>query len=145
MPEPISTEAERPVMIDSNVLIYAISGSHPSFSPRCRELLLRMAAGEFALACAATAIFETIHIIHKRNGMPRIDAAATLLELITLPAFLIDQRQAVITALEFWVDQPALDFADCYHLALTRSLGLDAIYTFDKKMDRYPGITRLEP
>lgn len=132
-------------MIDSNVLIYAIGGSHPIFSARCGELLLRMAAGELALACAATAIFETIHIVHKRDGMPRKDTAATLLEIITLPAFLIDQREAVINALEFWADQPALDFADCYHLALTKALGLSAIYTFDKKMDRYPGVTRLEP
>ena len=132
-------------MIDSNVLIYAIGGSHPIFSPRCSEVLLRMAAGEIALACAATAIFETIHIIHKRHGMPRIDTAATLLEIVTLPAFLIDQREAMIDALRFWVDQPALDFADCYRLALTKSLGLDAIYTFDRKMDRYPGISRLEP
>jgi hypothetical protein len=25
------------------------------------------------------------------------------------------------------------------------SLGLAAIYTFDRKMDRYPGVARLEP
>ena len=132
-------------MIDSNVLIYAIGGSHPIFSPRCGDLLLRMAAGEISLACAATAIFETIHIIHKRNGMPRIGTAATLLEILTLPAFLIDHRDALVDALHFWVEQPALDFADCYHVALTKSLGLDAIYTFDKKMDRYPGVGRMEP
>lgn len=57
----------------------------------------------------------------------------------------MDHKDAILDALLFWVGQPALDFADCYHLALTKSLGLDAIYTFDKKMDRYPGVTRLEP
>jgi len=57
----------------------------------------------------------------------------------------MDHKSAIIDALEFWVSQPPLDYADCYHLALTRELGLTGIYTFDRKKDRYPGVERIEP
>ncbi|HYI24747.1 MAG TPA: hypothetical protein VD767_04985 [Thermomicrobiales bacterium] len=30
-------------------------------------------------------------------------------------------------------------------LALTEALGMTGIYTFDRKMNRYPGVARIEP
>jgi hypothetical protein len=44
-----------------------------------------------------------------------------------------------------WSTQGPLSFADCFHLALTRQLGMTRIVTFDQKMDRYPGVERVEP
>ncbi len=38
-----------------------------------------------------------------------------------------------------------LSFADCFHLTLTKELGMTQIYTFDRKMNRFPGVERLEP
>lgn len=55
------------------------------------------------------------------------------------------EEHAVVDALGFWAGQPAFDYADCYHLALTRQLGMTQIYSYDKKMDRYPGVERVEP
>ena len=138
-------QRQLPIAIDSNVLIYAITGNHPDFSQRSRDLLFRAATGDAVLHCAPTAIFETVYIVHKRYGFSRQATTETLSAIVELPAVLLEHREAVIDALRFWTEQPALDFADCYHLALTKNLGLDAIYTFDRKMDRYPGVTRLEP
>ena len=51
----------------------------------------------------------------------------------------------IVNALDFWAQQPRLDFADCYHLALAEELGMTQVYSFDKKMDRYAGVERIEP
>jgi predicted nucleic acid-binding protein len=79
------------------------------------------------------------------SSAPRDVATKALVGVIELPGFLMAHKSAILDALRFWVEQPALDFADCYHLALAKSLGFDAIYTFDRKMDRYPGVERVEP
>lgn len=71
--------------------------------------------------------------------------AETLSELLLLNGFLLDREQELLEAMRLWVKESPLSFAGCYHLVLTKSLGLTEIYTFDKKMDRYPGVTRVEP
>jgi predicted nucleic acid-binding protein len=38
-----------------------------------------------------------------------------------------------------------VSFADCYHIALAADLEFTEIYSFDKWMDRYPSISRIEP
>ena len=95
--------------------------------------------------CPETAIFEALYILTGIANAPRNAAATPMAELVALPGIQLGNQEAVLNALQFWVEQPVLDFADCYHLALTSALGLDAIYTFDRKMDRYPGVERLEP
>ena len=41
--------------------------------------------------------------------------------------------------------QSPLSVADCYHLVRTNSLGLTEIHSFDKNVDRHPGVIRSEP
>jgi predicted nucleic acid-binding protein len=55
------------------------------------------------------------------------------------------EEDVVLDAFEVWRSQPPLDYADCYHPALTKALGMPGIYTFDRKMDRFPGVKRVEP
>src|SRR5699024_10403213 len=95
--------------------------------------------------CPDTAIFEAVHILHQRAGAPRSKAAVALMGVVEMPCLHMAQKPAIITALDFWVQQSPLDYADCYHLALTKALGMMRICTFDKKMDRYPGVERIGP
>jgi predicted nucleic acid-binding protein len=145
-PDAMREQSARSVaFIDTNVLVYSIANNHPDYSPRCISLLEELALAQTSAVCAATAIFEAIYILHKQRGSSRIPVARSLTAIVRIPAISFEHREVLVDALRFWTDQSALDFADCYHLALTQSLGLNAIYTFDKKMDRYPGVTRLEP
>lgn len=130
--------------IDTNVLLRHLLQDHDDHSPRASALLLAVRRGEQRIFCPSTVIFEAIHILHGRAGLPRNDIAWALNNLIELPFFVMAE-DAIIAALDLWKSQPALDYADCYHLALTKQLGMTEIYSFDKKMDRYPGVIRVEP
>jgi predicted nucleic acid-binding protein len=68
-----------------------------------------------------------------------------LSRLMSQAEFDIDHRRAALDAIDHWTIQRTLSFVDCYHLALTRELGMTEIYTFDKQMERYPGVSRVEP
>lgn len=131
--------------VDTNVILRHLLNDHDDHSPRASALFLQVRQGEQLVFCPETAVFEAVHILHGLKGAPRDRTVAALLMLIEQPAFHMDHKGAIVAALAFWREQPALDYADCYHLALTNELGLTGIYTFDKKMDRYPGVERIEP
>lgn len=131
--------------IATNILPRHLLQEHEDRSPRASALLLRVRTGQERIFCPATVIFEAIHILHGRIDLPRADVAWALTDLIRLPNFVMAEEDVVLDAVEVWRSQPPLDYADCYHLALTKALGITGIYTFDRKMDRFPGVKRVEP
>ena len=131
--------------IDTNILLRHLLQDHDDHSPRASALLLKVRRGQQTIFCPTTVIFEAIYILHDRIGLPRNDIAWALKNLIDLPNYVMRDEDVVLDALEFWVNQSPLDYADCYHLALTKELGMTEIYTFDRKMDRFPGVERIEP
>lgn len=143
MPMPMAGRSMRTV--DANVILRHLLNDHDDHSPRASALFLQVRQGEQLVFCPDTAILEAVYILHRLGGAPRERTVAALLMLVGLPSFRMDHKTAVVEALEFWVSQTPLDYADCYHLALTRKMGMTGIYTFDRKMDRYPGVERFEP
>lgn len=133
------------VSVDTNVILRHLLNDQPDHSRRASALFLKVRSGEASVFCPDTAIFESVHILTGMAGAPRQEAATALSLLIGPESFVMDHKASVLNALAFWTEQPALDYADCYHLALTRDRGLTQIYTFDKKMNRYPGVERIEP
>lgn len=133
------------VALDTNVICRHALDDHEQHSPRAKVLFERIAQGEIHVFCPATAIFEAIYILSDRNESPRSDVAGYFATIVQYPGFHLEHPQSIRAAFNLWAANPALDFADCYHLALTRELGMTQIYTFDKKMNRYPGVERIEP
>ncbi len=132
-------------VIDTNVLVYHLLGENGDLSERSSSLFLRLKGDEEKAYLPTTAIFECIYVCLESTDASVELLANLLLEIIHFPGIVTDQSTALINALEFWSSQGPLSFADCYHLALTKALGMTEIYTFDKKMDRYPGVERVEP
>lgn len=132
-------------VIDTNIICRHALQDHDDHSPRANHLFLKIARGEETVYCPPTAIFEAIHIMHGRNKAPRNQVKSYFDLILNYPGFETYKPTSIIDALTFWSEQSPLDFADCYHLALTHELGMSQIYSFDKKMDRYPGVERVEP
>lgn len=133
------------ILIDTNILARLLLNDIPDHYARVVALFERAVRDELELFAPSSVFIELAYLLTKTSGVPRSEAAATMLELITLPGLVVEQANAVESALRFWSHQEPLSFADCYHLALTRSLGMTQIYTFDQKMDRFPGVERVEP
>ncbi|MCA9834709.1 MAG: type II toxin-antitoxin system VapC family toxin [Thermomicrobiales bacterium] len=134
-----------PAFLDTNIFVYHLTNNHPDHSPRCSALLAEVEAGALRAYTSVTAIDETLRVLTKAFGHDRAAAGEMFSLMLTPPDIQIDHRDAVLNAIEFWTQQSPLSFVDCFHLALTAELGLSEIYSFDKKMDRYPGVERIEP
>lgn len=98
--------------IDANTLLRHLLQDHDDHSPRASALLLAVRQGQRKIYCPATGIFEAIHVLHGRAGLPRTDIARALTNLIALPNFVMADEGAVLNALAFWRQQPPLEFAD---------------------------------
>lgn len=133
------------IPIDSNILARHLLQDIPAQAARCTRLFERAVAGEIALFIPTTVVAEITWLLIRQRGVPRNDVADALIELFQARGMVLENTRAVIDALEFLKITGGLSYVDCYHLALTKELGLTQIYSFDKKMDRYPGVERIEP
>ncbi len=131
--------------LDTNVLIDALVPAHADHYARATHLLSQVSQGDAVLHVSATVILEATFVLTKAYKVPRIEAALELSKVLGLTNLVSPEKDLILLTLELWALESPLSFADCYHLILARSLGLDAIYSFDKKMGRYPGVERIEP
>jgi predicted nucleic acid-binding protein len=131
--------------LNSSVLVDAFQDGHEDHHARARTLLEQAALGETELHLSATVLLETAYVLTKTYGVSRSLVAAGFRSMLNLPAIVSLEVDVMKKSIDLWERESPLSFADCYHLVLAKSLGLDAIYAFDRKMGRYPGVERLEP
>lgn len=131
--------------IDTNVLVYYLTGSQGELTTRSTELIHRVLTNRESAYIPATVVLECIHVLRTGFNVAENESTGLLRTLLTAPSFHSEHKPALLSALDFASSQTVLSFADCYHLALTKELGMTQIYSFDKKMDRYPGVERIEP
>jgi predicted nucleic acid-binding protein len=131
--------------VDANVLVYHLVQQDHEHGPPSSRLLARLRAGAEEAFLSSTAVFECIFICDRNYGIPRPDLANAIIEILSFRGLSTDHPEALVDALRFWGTQGPLSFADCFHLALAKQLGMKRIYSFDQKMNRYPGVERIEP
>lgn len=133
------------ITVDSNVILRFLLGDIPDHAERSKRLFQQANPETSALFIPATAIAEVSYVLTRLYNTPRARAADALMGICQLFGVEIENRNAIEAALAFWRANGGLSFVDCYHLALTEHMGLNQIYSFDKKMGRYPGVERIEP
>jgi predicted nucleic acid-binding protein len=131
--------------LDTNVIVRHLLQDHPDHSLRSSKLIDQIAKGKRTVWITDTVVFETVFVLNQIYEVPRPDIAHELAQLLQIPGIQIASRVEMLRSLELWVQETPLSFADCYHLVTAKSLGLSEIYSFDKKMGRYPGVDRVEP
>ena len=131
--------------LDSSVLVDALEPSHADHHERAVALLERTSQRIVELHVSATVLFETAYVLERRHRVPRLEVGSLFRNLLALPSVHCRERNELVTTLDLWEQESPLSFADCYHLVLAESLRLDGIYSFDRKMGRYPPVERHEP
>lgn len=133
------------IALDTNVVARYLLDDIPDHSARASELFRSASRGAVDLFVPASVLVELAHLLHRRLSIPRSRVADVLLDVLRIRGIHAENTEAVSSALDFWRATGGVSFPDCYHLALTRELGMTEIYSFDKRMDRYPGVTCIEP
>ena len=130
--------------LDTNVLLRHLLQDHPEQSPRCTAFLRRMERGEMRVRTAETVVFEVVFTLQRQYGIPRAEIRDQVLPLMELPGIVLPGKRHLRRVFDLYVELN-LSFVDAYHAVLMRRLKMDRILSFDKGLDRVPGITRIEP
>jgi predicted nucleic acid-binding protein len=131
--------------VDTNVLVCHFTGEPEDQASRVDDLLNKVDALDIQLVLTDTVIFETVHVLTHKLGVERASICVTLKAFLAPLGVNLSTKSEVIETLDLWERESPLSFADCFHLVMTKSLGLSEIYSFDRQMNRYPGVARIEP
>ncbi len=131
--------------LNTNLLLRHLTQDHAEHSPRATALIRRIEAGALTVWTADTAIFETVFTLQRFYRVPRAQIRDVMLEFLALPSVRLAGKRRYHRVFELYVTEPALSFADCYHVALIEARGRTDLISFDQGLDRVPTITRTEP
>lgn len=133
------------LFLDTNILLRYIVQDIPEQAVRVAALFEDVAAGRTVIRLPNTVVFESVYVLQQAYSVSKEDIVDALSSVIKHPGVVLDHKGPVLDALDFWRRTGGLSYADCFHLALAADLGFTEICSFDKKMDRYPGVARIEP
>lgn len=130
--------------LDTNVLLRHLTRDHLEHSPRATAYLKRVESGEIQVRIADTVVFETVFTLERFYQQSRDRIRDALLPLLELPGVILPGKRHYPEVFAVYIEQN-LSFADAYHVVLAKSLKLDQFASFDRGIDRVPGIRRVEP
>ncbi|MFM7694328.1 MAG: PIN domain-containing protein [Actinomycetota bacterium] len=125
--------------LDTNVLIRHITRDDPTLAGRATRLFDRGTA----LILTPVVFLETAFVLRTVYGYPRELVARTLKEVLALPAIATDS-ELLATALQLHV-QRGCGLTDAVIAAHALVDGPPVVASFDRDLDRVPGLERLAP
>ena len=131
--------------VDANIFLRLITGDDPEQAARCLELFERARRGDVSLHTSESVVAEVVYVLSRAAyRTPRGAVEGAFGAVLSNPGLRMDHKASVLHALEHW-HESNLDFEDCLSVQHVRRLALDGIYSYDRDLDRTPGIRRLEP
>lgn len=125
--------------VDTNVLVRHITGDHDGHARRATALL----HGPRRLLLEPLVLLETAFVLGGPYGYSRDRIVRCLLDVLTLPAIVAD-IDLLSTALALHVEH-RIGLPDAVLAAAALLDGPPVVASFDRDLDRVPGLERLAP
>lgn len=127
------------MLLDTNVLVRHLTGEPPGQARRATAFL---GAAE-SLSTPDLIVAELVYVLESVYARPRAEVAALVRAVVAYPSIVCDDRELLIRALEVY-ELHRIDFAEAY-LAARAEAGDLSVVSFDRGLDRVPGVRRIEP
>ena len=89
-------------------------------------------------------VAETVYVLESFYEVPRERVAELVRAILAFPAIIVSDEPLLMRALEVY-ELHRLDFAESYLVAWAEASGVGVVASFDRQIDRVPGLRRLEP
>lgn len=129
--------------VDTNYILRYLAEDVPVQFKAAREVLADLSAGLHPVECDPVILAEVVYVLTSHYDMSREEAAGLVLDLVRAEGFLISNKPRYGHALKLFAESvPHFADACACAAALERSEG--RLYSFDRKLSRVAGVTRLE-
>lgn len=130
--------------LDANVFLRHLVQDHADHSARATLYFDRIERGGLRVETAATVVFETVFTLEKFYRHPRPLIRDNVLPLLRLPGIVLPGKRRLRRAFDLYTSTN-LSFADCFHVAIAEARKSPQFVSFDRGLDRIPGLNRVEP
>jgi predicted nucleic-acid-binding protein len=132
--------------IDTDVIIRLLTQDDLKKQGEAATLFEAVRAGELKVAAPDTVIADAVYVLSSPRlyKLPRSEVQELLSPLVRLPDFKIENRGAVLRALELYASTK-VDFGDALIVASMEQAGSQIVYSYDTHFDRILSITRRSP
>jgi predicted nucleic acid-binding protein len=127
-------------VVDTNVLIRHLTGDPPGQAARATRLL----AEADQLLLPDPIVAEVVYVLESFYEVPRPRVAELVRAMVAFPAIEVADEPLLLRALEVY-EVHRLDFADAYLVAQAEASGINAVASFDKRIERVGTLRRVEP
>ncbi len=132
--------------VDTDVIIRLLTKDDPKKQYEAAGLFEAVASGGLKVAAPDTVIADAVYVLSSPRlyNLPRSEVYELLAPLVRLPGFRIENRNAVLHALELYAGS-GVDFGDALIVAAMEQTGSQIVYSYDTHFDRIPTVTRRPP
>jgi predicted nucleic-acid-binding protein len=130
--------------VDANVILRYLTDEPAEQAEAATRVFARAVGGVEALVVDEVTIAEVVWTLKSLYRTPRSDITATLLGFLSTDGLVCQNRSSVNRALILF-DEKNIDFTDALLCARMLEAGETEVYSFDRHVDRVPGIRRLAP
>lgn len=132
--------------VDTDVIIRLLTGDDPRKQAEAAELFEAVESGKIVLQAPDTVIADAVYVLSSRRlyNVPRSEVRNLLAALTRLPNFRVQNRRAVLAALDLYAGT-RLDFGDALIAAAMAQQGEETLYSYDTDFDRLDAVTRRSP
>lgn len=133
--------------VDTNVFVRFITEDDPDKAQRSLHLFQRANRGDLELATSEAVVAEIVYVLASPviYGFHREEIADRLGAVLVGNGIRLDHKEVVLNALHRY-GESRLAFIDCLCIEhVKRAEYQGAIFSYDRDLDRIPGIIRLEP
>ena len=131
-------------VIDANIVLRFLLGDHPEQSPRCRELMRRVQDGEEEIFIPEVVVCDVVWTLQRFYRWPPDRIRRFVGTLLDLDGVQAARKTILSQALHLFADL-GIDFSDALIAAVFKDTAPAEIYTYDRDLDRVPGLRRVEP
>ena len=118
-------------LVDTNVLLRYLLADDPVQSPRAAAFFKKVEAGALAVELQDGVLAETIWVLERGFGAPRMQIAGLLIQLVLLAGICVtDGKNPLIEALTSYAGT-RIDFVDCLLAARARAADTEVV-SFDE-------------
>lgn len=136
----------RDAYIDTDVIIRLLTSDDAKKQERAYKLFEKVESGELELSAPATVIADAVYVLSSPRlyNRTRTEIREMLSVLLRLSNFKIDCKQALLSALDLYVEHN-IDFGDALLASLVLQGKSKYIYSYDHDFNKITGIKRKEP
>lgn len=132
--------------VDTDVILRLITHDDFKKQEAAAKLFEEVEKGDLVLSAPDTVIADAVFVLSSPRlyNLPGAEIRDVLMALLRLTNFKVDNKQAVMTALDFYASSK-IDFGDALLIALILQTKAKKIYSYDRDFDKFAGIKRKEP